>query len=474
MPTPKTDEFGSITAPASKTTTPKAPTSTPFGQAGSAPAKSTGTPFGQAAPTTLRDAAVANPTVGNISNWITELKGRLVDMNIAAGLNPDGTAKVETPLTRVQKNAATEAAGPPGPAPAGFRYSFIPSVDGGSWKLYSTGSTPPATKGTTGGTGTTDTTSTIDETGKKTPSTSLDVLKAMLKSQGLTSTIIDSSASYLNSLLKDGLDYDNAVQVFLNTKDYTLKNGTKLDSPFYTAYGYLNEGLTKPKTASELFNAVEGYKELKTKYGFSDKYLSAESLKNYVKNNVTVADLDERANAARLAGITTDPSKTAAFIQLGYIKTPAELQDFYMDSKLGKEQMETNRNTGAFVAEAIRRAKSGILTDTVQTENYKKIAAELTAKGYSEAQVAQLASTGFEKISQELTPLATYAGIYEKAGGTEKTNAELISSLQTELQQEEFSNMASARRKKLEEQNIKAYQGSAGTTASSLKSTYLA
>lgn len=467
MAIPKTDEFGTITTPAKKPAAPKTPAKTP---AKAEPAKAT--PFGQAT-ASLGDVAVANPTVGNISNWITELKGKLVDLNISAGLNPDGSPKKEAELTRVQKNAATEAAGPPGPAPAGFRYSFIASIDGGSWKLYSTGSAPVA--GSNVGTGGTNTPADmIDETGKKVPSTSLDVLKAMLKSEGLTSTIIDSSATYLNSLLKDGLDYDNAVQIFLNTKDYTLKNGTKLDSPFYTAYGYLNEGLTKPKSASELFNAVEGYKELKTKYGFSDKYLDTESLKNYVKNNVTVSDLDERANAARLAGITTDAAKTEAFVKLGYIKTAADLQDFYMDSKLGKEQMETNRNTGAFVAEAIRRAKSGIISDATQTENYKKIAAELTAKGYSEAQVAQLASTGFEKIGQQLGALTTYAGVYDKVGGTKEANAALTSSIQAELQQEEFSNMASTRRKRLEEQNIKAFQGTAGTTASSLKSVYLA
>jgi len=464
----KTDEFGTITVPAKAKAPAKAPTATPFGQAASTPAKSTGTPFGQST-ASLGDVAVANPTVGNISNWITELKGKLVDLNISAGLNPDGTAKTTPELTRVQKNAATEAAGPPGPAPQGFRYSFIADINGGSWKLYSTG-TAPVAGGNVGTGGTNTPTDMMDETGKKVPSTSLDVLKAMLKSEGLTSTIIDSSASYLNSLLKDGLDYDNAVQIFLNTKDYTLKNGTKLDSPFYSAYGYLNEGLTKPKSASELFNAVEGYKELKTKYGFSDKYLDTESLKNYVKNNVTVADLDERANAARLAGITTDAAKTEAFVKLGYIKTAADLQDFYMDSKLGKEQMETNRNTGAFVAEAIRRAKSGIISDETQTANYKKIAAELTAKGYSEAQVSQLASTGFEKIAQAINPLTTYAGIYDKAGGTTTTNAALVSSIQTELQQEEFSGTASERRKRLTEQNTRAFQGTAGLTSSSLTS----
>lgn len=466
MAIPKTDEFGTVVATPKKATPKTSATVNTTTAAGIAEA-SKKTP---AKPKTAGEIAVANPTVANINKYIDSLKTKLEDMNIAAGLNADGSAKTEPTLTRVQLNEKNRNAGPPGPAPAGFRWSFIASVDGGAWKLYSDGSKSGGAGdgegGDTGGNITTDTTG-------KVPSTSLDVLKAMLKSQGLTSTIIDSSATYLNSLLKDGLDYDNAVQIFLNNKDYTLKSGTKLDSPFYTAYGYLNEGLTSPKSASELFNAVEGYKELKTKYGFSDKYLSTDSLKNYVKNNVTVADLDERANAARLAGITSDDAKTEALVKLGYIATKADLQDFYMDSKIGKEQMETNRNTGAFVAEAIRRAKTGIISDATQTENYKKIAAELTAKGYSEAQVAQLASTGFEKIGQELAPLTTYAGIYDKVGGTKEANAALTSSIQSELQQEEFSNMASARRKRLEEQNVKAFQGTSGTSASSLRTTGL-
>jgi len=70
-----------------------------------------------------------------------------------------------------------------------------------------------------------------------------------------------------------------------------------------------------------------------------------------------------------------------------------------MDAKIGKEQLELNRNTGAFVAEAIRRAKSGIVLDSAQMTNYKELAANLTSKGYSEAQIAQLASTGFQNFA---------------------------------------------------------------------------
>jgi Pyruvate/2-oxoacid:ferredoxin oxidoreductase gamma subunit len=185
---------------------------------------------------------------------------------------------------------------------------------------------------------------------------------------------------------------------------------------------------------------------------------------------VTVADLDERANTARLAAITADPNKTAAFVQLGYIADSSGLQDFYMDSKIGKEQLESNRNTGAFVAEAIRRNSTGIATGATQLADFKKIAAELTAKGYTEAQISTAAATGFQNIGQDLRATTALAGIYEKAGGTVTTNAALQETIQSELTQEEFMNMPSSRRKTLEEQNKKAFQGTAGLTASSLTS----
>lgn len=438
----------------------------------------TGTPFGQA---TSKPAApkAATPSTftygaGNPS-FISSLQQVVADANVAKGLNPDGSKKTNTQIfqegiaARDAERAALAAADPifnkasEPAAPPGFKYTWIGGTNTGKWTLY-----PVTTGGGAGGAGGAG--GTGGDTGGSTtgaPTTNVDVLKALLKGQGFSSAIVDSSASYLNSLLKENIDYDNAVEIFLNTKEYTLKNGTKLTSPFYTAYGYLNEGLTVPKKASELFNAVEGYKSLQQKYGFSDKYLAPDSLKNYVKNNVTVADLDERANAARLAALTSDPAKTDAFIKLGYIASKEGLQDFFMDSKIGKEQLELNRNTGAFVAEAIRRNRSGILTNEAGLSDFRKISASLTEKGYSEAQIANLAATGFENISQKLQPTIALSGIYEKTPGTEAT----LSTIQSELAQEEFMNLASQRRKKLEEQNIRAFQATSGTTTTSLRTS---
>ena len=347
------------------------------------------------------------------------------------------------------------------------------NADGTFTVTYSDGTTeiigtPNGFKGSTGDTGGTGG-FTTNATGA--PTTNIDVLKAALKSMGFSSTIIESSTSFLNGLLRDGLDYDNATEIFLNSKEYTLKNGSKITSPFYTEYGYLNEGLTVPKTAETLFNTVEGFKGVVSKYKLSSKYLTQDALKAYVKNDVTVADLAERAGTAQLRALEADPFQVDALIKQGFISSAADLADFYLDPKIGKEQLELNRQTGVFTAEALRRAKSGISTSAAQLSGFKQLTATLASKGYSEAQIAQLAGTGFENIAQDLQPTTQLAQIYEKAGGTVESNAALTENIQSSLLQEEFMGTASQRRKKLSEQNVRAFQGQAGTTSGSLRTS---
>jgi hypothetical protein len=290
--------------------------------------------------------------------------------------------------------------------------------------------------------------------------TNIDVLKSLLRGMGFTTSLIDTSADFLNRLLKDGLDYDNAISIFLDSKEFTFKNGQKVTSPFYTAYGYLNEGLTVPKSAADLFNAVEGYKEVVTKYGLNEKFISSDSLKKYVKNNIKVSDLDARANAARLKAVNADPSYTSALMQLGYIKNPTDLTDFYLNPDIGKEALEQNLATAAFSTEAIRRAQQGIKFDATR---FGQIAADLTGKGLTEAQISATAAEGFENIGQQLMPTQKLAGIYERMPASE------VTSIQKELEAEQFLGTASQRRKRLSELETRAFQGAAGTTTASLR-----
>jgi hypothetical protein len=300
---------------------------------------------------------------------------------------------------------------------------------------------------------------TSTETG---PTTNIQVLKAALRNLGFSSTILDSSTSFLTSLLKEGLDYDNATEIFLNNKDYTLKSGTKIESPFYTEYGFLNEGLVVPKSANEIFNAVEGYKEVIDKYSLSKKYLEKDALKNYVKNNVTTKDLAERANIATLKSVNQDPAYVEALQRLGFISTAADLKDFFMDSKIGQEQLNINRTTGAFAAEAIRRAQSGI---QFNSERFKAISQTMVEKGVTEQGASTLAAQGFENIAAQLGRTTQLSGIYET------NRAATAGQIQSELEKEEFGGLESERRKRLEEQEKAAFRASPGTTASSLRGT---
>jgi hypothetical protein len=300
-------------------------------------------------------------------------------------------------------------------------------------------------------------TASATETG---PTKNVDILKAALRALGFSSGIIDSSTSFLTSLLKEGLDYDNATEVFLNNKEYTLKSGAKIESPFYTEYGYLNEGLVVPKSANEIFNAVEGYKEVVDKYALSKKYLDKDSLKNYVKNNVTAKDLAERANIATLKSVNQDPSYVEALQKLGYIATAADLKDFFMDPKIGQEQLNINRTTGAFAAEAIRRAQSGI---QFNSERFKAIAQTMVEKGVSETEASTLAAQGFENIAVQLGTTTKLSGIYE----TQRQAT--MGQVQSELETEQFSGLESERRKRLKAQEEAAFRGTAGTTSGSLR-----
>lgn len=299
-------------------------------------------------------------------------------------------------------------------------------------------------------------TDTTDTTAVAAPSTNITVLKSLLKGMGFNSGIIDSSSSFLMNLLSEGLDYDNAVSIFLDSKDYTLKSGVKVTSPFYEQYGYLNEGMTNAKSASELYNFVEGSKGIIEKYGLSSKFLSQDSLKKYVKNNVTAKDLDERANAARLRAINADPAYVQSLKMLGYLGSSADLTDFYLDPAIGKEKLESNRSTGAFTAEALRRANAGIKTDREDMMRFERLTAGLQAKGLNEAQIGQTASEGFQNIANTLQPSVALSNIFEGA------NAATAQTIQTELEAEQFQGTESERRKRLKELGTNIFNQSTG------------
>lgn len=291
------------------------------------------------------------------------------------------------------------------------------------------------------------------------PTTGKDLLKARLAAAGYPSYMLDTTIDFIDQLMKDNpeLTEAKATDIFLNNPTYTLKNGVKLQSPFYTEFGYLNDKLDAAvkKSPGELMAYVNGVKNLKTKYDISDKYITSDAIQSYLKNDVSVLELDNRMGMAKLRALNADPAYSGALMKLGYINKPEDLTDFFLDPKIGEQELDLRRKNAAFTTEALRRSneKTGITLDTAE---FKKLTAGLTAKGYSEAQISTLASKGFQNISNELLTEVGLSNVYEGA------NAAKAETIQQELQAKEFLGLDSKRQNKLIDLEKGSYQASAG------------
>ena len=89
----------------------------------------------------------------------------------------------------------------------------------------------------------------------------------------------------------------------------------------------------------------------------------------------------------------------------------------------------------------------------------RAIAASLTDKGYSEAQISQLASTGFEEIGKTLEPLTKLENIYGVKADQD--------AIQKQLQAEELQGTASELRKRRKEQEELSFKKKSGTIGAS-------
>ena len=298
-----------------------------------------------------------------------------------------------------------------------------------------------------------------------TGTTNVQALKAILKGRGIPATLVDNSATFLTALQKEGLDEDSIAEIYLNNKDYTTKAGTTITSPFYSAYGFYNEGLTDKYTAAELYQTVEGYKASASKFGIDSKFTSTDYIQKYLKNGMSVKTFDANANKARLLDVTADPATKTALETLGYIKPGQGLTDFYLDPDVGIEKMQENVNTAALTIEAVRRANSGIV---VTPENMKKYGAALTAKGLGEAETTALASKAYETIAGGLKDMTKLSGIYQGA------QAKSAADIQAELEQEQLQGVESKLRKTLGEQEYQSFQARSGVTSQTLRTKPLA
>jgi hypothetical protein len=286
--------------------------------------------------------------------------------------------------------------------------------------------------------------------------TSSQLVKARLKELNFPDSIIDGSVNFVESLLDDGLELENAVKILYNNKEYTTKGGIKLASPFYAEFTSLGEQYKgdprfKP-TPKDLMEFSLGVKNLVTRYGRSSKFAERTALEQYVANGVRITDLDERFATAALKTLEADPMEVKTLKALGYIKNTEDLADFYLDPKIGQEQFEINAKTAAFGKQALKRAEYGVTFDAARIK-------QLAATTGNAAEAEQMAAQGYETISKTLQPLTKLEQIY----GVGINQSEI----QTQLEEEQFRGTASELRKRRTEQEELSFKRKSGTIGAS-------
>ena len=282
--------------------------------------------------------------------------------------------------------------------------------------------------------------------------TNKDLITARLRELKFPNSIIDSSVNFVESLLDDGMELENAVKILYNNKEYTTKGGIKLASPFYAEFTSLGEQYKgDPRftpTPKDLMEFSLGVQSLVSRYGRSPKFAERTALEQYVANGVRITDLDERFATAALKTIEADPMEVKTLKALGYIKNTEDLADFYLDPKIGQEQFEINAKTAAFGKQALKRAEYGVTFDAARIK-------QLAATTGDAAQAEEIASLGYRNIAATLQPLTKLEQIY----GVGINQAEI----QTQLEEEQFRGTASELRKRRTEQEQLSFQRKSGT-----------
>lgn len=292
------------------------------------------------------------------------------------------------------------------------------------------------------------------------------VLEMYLKSAGIPQALIASSVSYLEALDEAGIkDEQTMIDLYMNNKSFTTKSGAVLNSPFYAKYtslgeGALNKATGQPYTAKELFAYRLGMEEKVAQYGRSPLFVTDDSLKKFIKNGVSVDNFETRIQQAALARTTADPAKIAALKKLKFIGSAQDTDDFYLNNEIGQQQFEENQRIGSFAAENIRFAGKGIGFDEARIRQISAMYGMQT-----EGQASDSANKLYSGVGENLQQTVALAGIYDKTG---LTAAQESTGVQTELENELLLATPADRRKRLEETNLRAFQGRSGGGQGSL------
>jgi hypothetical protein len=286
------------------------------------------------------------------------------------------------------------------------------------------------------------------------------ILTNKLLAGGFPQSTVDKAKSYFQTLLTDGVSPDAAIDYFYYQPTYTSKNGQTIQSPYQTDFGKFNAGLAQAKSPTEMVNWVLGIRNVGTKYNLDAAYTSDDVLSKLIKNNVSVANYDQRASDSQLAAIKANPNQVASLMKLGYITQPTDLTGFFFNPDIAQNIYEQRAKTAALGTEAVTQQNRFMTFDKSFIE---KQAADLAAQGYSAAQIAQIGSKNYASIAANIETSGKLADIYANSTGN-------IKNIQDVLQQQAFNNVTSTGLQTAAQMEAAAFSGGAGTSGTS---TYL-
>src|SRR5574343_86972 len=143
----------------------------------------------------------------------------------------------------------------------------------------------------------------------------------------------------------DYLDSNAMAEAVRGTQSWANRYGAVTTARAKKGLSYLNEG--------EILSLEDGYRAALSSAGLPKGfYNNYKDFQNWIANDVSVAEIGERANLAEQAVANTDPSYVKAFREMYGIKR-SDLAAYFLDRKRGTEVLTQQIQAAEIKSEAI-------------------------------------------------------------------------------------------------------------------------
>jgi hypothetical protein len=421
--------------------------------------------------------AALNAQIAKSQARLADLEKTQTELNLAQGLNADGTKKTATQLLQEKRaeTAATRAeleandplfnkAGGPPQAPAGYKYTWIGGTNTGQYQLYSLGTTPAAGSGAAGGVGG------AAVGGGSNAAT--DALNAMISQQAIAAKAAADKAAAekmaskvkasdrLTNLFKGyGIE---GLATFINKRIMEDASEESVlielyDQPEYKIrFPGMASLRTKKRTITEkeyidIENAfVQTARFFDIPKGFYD---SADDFGNLIANEVSAKEFQDRLQVGQDVGKTLDPNVRAA------------LKDFYGIGEGGITAYVLNADKALPILQ--KQAKAATIAGIAKSAGFNTIYAQ--SKSEELAGMDAYSKLSEQQLQQGFGIAQQQRGVQQRLARIEGTAYNEQEALQATIEGSAMAQLES--KKRAERESIFRFGGRSGVNASSLRST---